>query len=105
LALTPGTRLGVYEVTTPIGEGGMGQGYRARDTKLNRDVALKVLPDSFANDAARFAREAQILASLNHPHGAPLAGLGLTAWLTRSGVARRSSRRGRAVTLTSGLPV
>jgi serine/threonine protein kinase len=50
LALTPGTRLGVYEVTAPIGEGGMGQVYRARDTKLNREVALKILPDSFATD-------------------------------------------------------
>jgi eukaryotic-like serine/threonine-protein kinase len=78
LALTPGTRLGPYEVITPIGEGGMGQVYRARDTRLNRDVALKVLPDSFANDPdrlARFQREAQVLASLNHPHIAHLYGL------------------------------
>ena len=66
----PGTRLGVYEVTAQIGEGGMGQVYRARDTKLNRDVALKILPDAFASDPdrlARFTREAQTLASLNHP--------------------------------------
>jgi serine/threonine protein kinase len=49
LALTPGSRLGVYEVTAPIGEGGMGQVFRARDTTLNRNVALKVLPDSFAS--------------------------------------------------------
>ena len=78
LALTPGTRLGVYEVTAQIGEGGMGQVYRARDTKLNRDVALKVLPDSFANDPdrlARFTREAQTLASLNHPNIAHIHGL------------------------------
>jgi Tol biopolymer transport system component len=78
LALTLGTRLGVYEVTAPIGEGGMGQVYRARDTTLNRDVALKVLPDSFANDPdrlARFQREAQVLASLNHPHIAHIYGL------------------------------
>ena len=78
MALTPGTRLGVYEVTAPIGEGGMGQVYRARDTKLNRDVALKILPDSFANDAdrlARFTREAQTLASLNHPNIAHIHGL------------------------------
>jgi Tol biopolymer transport system component len=78
LALTLGTRLGVYEVTTQIGEGGMGQVYRARDTKLNRDVALKVLPDSFANDPdrlARFTREAQTLASLNHPNIAHIHGL------------------------------
>ncbi len=78
MALTPGTRLGVYDITAPIGEGGMGQVFRARDTKLNRDVALKVLPDSFANDAdrlARFTREAQTLASLNHPHIATIYGL------------------------------
>jgi eukaryotic-like serine/threonine-protein kinase len=78
LALTPGTRLGPYEVIAPIGEGGMGQVYRARDTKLNRDVALKVLPDSFANDPdrlARFQREAQVLASLNHPNIAHIHGL------------------------------
>ena len=78
MALTPGTRLGVYDITAPIGEGGMGQVFRARDTKLNRDVALKVLPDSFANDAdrlARFRREAQTLASLNHPHIAAIYGL------------------------------
>jgi Tol biopolymer transport system component len=71
-------RLGVYEVTAPIGEGGMGQVFRARDTRLNRDIALKVLPDSFANDPerlARFNREAQTLASLNHPNIAQLYGL------------------------------
>jgi serine/threonine-protein kinase len=78
LALTPGTRLGVYEVVAAIGEGGMGQVFRARDTRLNRDVALKVLPDSFANDPdrlARFTREAQTLASLNHPNIAHIHGL------------------------------
>src|SRR4030088_1720505 len=78
LALTPGTRLGVYEITASIGEGGMGQVFRARDTKLNRDVALKLLPDSFANDPdrfARFTREAQTLASLNHPNIAHIHGL------------------------------
>ena len=71
-------RLGVYDIIAPIGEGGMGQVYRARDTKLTRDVALKVLPDSFANDAdrlARFTREAQSLASLNHPNIAYIHGL------------------------------
>jgi Tol biopolymer transport system component len=76
--MLPGTRLGVYEVTASIGEGGMGQVYRAHDTKLNRDVALKSLPDSFASDPdrlARFTREAQTLASLNHPHIAQIHGL------------------------------
>ena len=53
LALTPGTRLGVYEIIAPIGEGGMGQVFRARDTKLDRDVAIKVLPEAFAQDADR----------------------------------------------------
>jgi len=71
-------RLGVYEITAQIGEGGMGQVFRARDTKLNRDVALKVLPESFASDAerlARLTREAQTLALLNHPHIAAIYGL------------------------------
>jgi serine/threonine-protein kinase len=69
--LTAGTRLGPYEVIAAIGAGGMGEVYRARDTKLNRDVALKILPAAFASDPdrlARFHREAQVLASLNHPH-------------------------------------
>jgi eukaryotic-like serine/threonine-protein kinase len=78
LALSPGTRLGVYEVAAAIGKGGMGEVYRARDTKLNRDIALKVLPDAFASDPdrlARFTREAQTLASLNHPNIAHVHGL------------------------------
>ena len=67
-----------YDVTALIGEGGMGQVYRARDTKLDRDVALKILPDAFVNDAerlARFQREAEVLASLNHPNIAAIYGL------------------------------
>src|SRR5437764_11870753 len=71
MALTPGTRFGVYEIVPPLGAGGMGEVYRARDTKLNRDVALKVLPEAFVLDPdrfARFTREAHVLASLNHPH-------------------------------------
>jgi serine/threonine-protein kinase len=78
LALTSGSRVGVYEVTAPIGEGGMGQVYRARDTKLNRDVALKILPDAFATDPgrlARFTREAQMLASLNHSNIGAIYGI------------------------------
>src|SRR5215475_10233975 len=77
LSLGPGTRLGPYEVIAQIGAGGMGEVYRARDTKLNREVALKVLPDAFALDAeylARFKREAQMLASLNHPQIAGIYG-------------------------------
>ena len=71
MSLTPGTHLGVYEVTEQIGAGGMGEVYRASDTKLNRDVALKILPDIVAQDPerlGRFKREAQLLAALNHPH-------------------------------------
>jgi serine/threonine protein kinase len=78
LALTSGTRLGAYEIDAQIGEGGMGQVFRAHDTQLGRDVALKVLPDSVARDPdrlARFAREAQTLASLNHPNIAQIYGL------------------------------
>src|SRR5262249_21945642 len=70
MAIKPGTRIGPYEVTSPLGEGGMGVVFRAHDTKLQRDVALKLLPDHFADDPerlARFQREAQVLASLNHP--------------------------------------
>ena len=77
MALTPGTRVGAYEVVSLLGEGGMGQVYRARDTKLNRDVALKILPEAFALDddrIARFRREAQVLAALNHPNIAAIYG-------------------------------
>jgi len=76
--ITPGSRLGSYEVLSAIGAGGMGEVYRARDTKLNRDVALKILPEAFALDAdrlARFTREAHVLASLNHPNIAAIYGL------------------------------
>jgi Tol biopolymer transport system component len=78
MPLTQGSRVGPYEITALIGEGGMGQVYRARDTKLDRDVALKVLPDSFVHDPdrlARFQREAKVLASLNHPNIAHIHGL------------------------------
>ena len=71
MSATPGSRLGPYEVLAPLGAGGMGEVYRARDSKLNRDVALKVLPDLFTEDPdrlTRFRREAQVLASLNHPN-------------------------------------
>ena len=71
LLLSPGTRLGPYEILAGIGAGGMGEVYKACDTKLNRDVALKILPPEFAVDSdrlARFKREAQVLASLDHPN-------------------------------------
>src|SRR5262245_59866216 len=71
MAIASGVRLGPFEILTLIGSGGMGEVYRARDTKLNRDVALKILPSEFALDAdrlSRFKREAQVLASLDHPN-------------------------------------
>ena len=84
MALTPGTRLGVYEITALIGEGGMGQVYRATDTTLGRQVAIKILPDAFAADPermARFEREAKTLASPNHPNIAAIYGFEKSAGL------------------------
>ena len=78
MPVAPGTQLGPYEIGSPLGAGGMGEVYRARDIKLGRDVALKVLPATFATDPermARFRREAQVLASLNHPHIGAIYGL------------------------------
>jgi hypothetical protein len=78
MTLSTGAKLGRYEILSPLGAGGMGEVYRARDTKLGRDVALKVLPEAFARDAepmARFEHEAQVLASLNHPNIASIYGL------------------------------
>src|SRR5262245_15118353 len=78
MSLAAGTRLGAYEIVSPLGAGGMGEVYRARDTKLGRDVAIKILPDGFTHDPerlARFQREAQLLAALNHPHIAQVYGL------------------------------
>src|SRR5688500_10503314 len=78
MVLAPGTRLGVYEVLSAIGAGGMGEVYKARDTRLHRDVAVKVLPRVFGADAdrlARFEREAHMLAALNHPNIAQVYGL------------------------------
>src|SRR5262245_7628265 len=77
MPLTIGSRVGPYEIIAPLGAGGMGEVFRARDTKLGRDVALKILPDAFAQDAerlARFEREARTLATLNHPHIAQIHG-------------------------------
>ena len=78
MSLQPGTTLGPYQVIAKIGEGGMGEVYQARDTKLDRDVALKVLPEAFTSDPdrlARFEREAKVLASLNHPNIGSIYGL------------------------------
>ena len=76
--ISPGVRIGAYEILAPIGAGGMGVVYRARDTNLHRDVAIKVLPDAFAEDEdrlARFTREARVLAALNHPNIAAIYGV------------------------------
>ena len=78
MALSAGEKLGPYEILAPIGAGGMGEVCRACDTKLKRDVVLKVLPDAFASDPermTRFQREAEVLASLNHPNIAHIYGV------------------------------
>ena len=78
MSLAAGSRLGPYEVTAALGAGGMGEVYKARDTQLKRDVALKILPTELALDPdrlARFDREAQALAALNHPHIAQVYGI------------------------------
>src|SRR5260221_10201393 len=78
MALKLGPRLGPYEILSALGAGGMGEVYRARDAKLNRDVAIKILPEALARDAdrlARFSREAQTLAALNHPNIAQIYGV------------------------------
>src|SRR5436190_14666441 len=78
MPLSEGDKLGPYEILSRLGAGGMGEVFRARDTKLNREVAIKVLPASLANDAqymARFEREAQMLAALNHPNIAIVHGI------------------------------
>ncbi|MGC1186447.1 MAG: protein kinase, partial [Candidatus Acidiferrales bacterium] len=77
MTLAAGTKLGPYEIAGAIGAGGMGEVYRARDARLGRDVAVKVLPEAFARDAeklSRFQREAKMLAALNHPNIASIYG-------------------------------
>jgi serine/threonine protein kinase len=78
MTLVPGARLGAYEILSALGAGGMGEVYRARDPRLGRDVALKILPESLSVNAdrlARFRREAQVLASLNHTHISAIYGI------------------------------
>jgi serine/threonine protein kinase len=85
VSVLAGTRLGPYEIQSAIGAGGMGEVYRARDTRLKRDVAVKVLPEAFSRDPdrlARFRREAELLATLNHPNIAAVYGLEDAAGLT-----------------------
>jgi Tol biopolymer transport system component len=105
LSLSIGARIGVYEITAPLGEGGMGQVYRARDTGLDRDVALKILPETFAADAERvwrFEREAKTLASLNHPNIAAIYGLDRTSATSGSQKDQPSARLALVMELVDG---
>ena len=79
MSLAPGTQLGPFEITTPLGAGGMGEVYRARDTRLERSVAIKILPEQLSKDTTRkqrFEREAKTISSLNHPHICTLHDIG-----------------------------
>src|SRR4026208_362910 len=110
MALSAGTRLGPYEILAPIGARGMGEVYRAKDTKLGRDIALKVLPESFAHDPermARFEREAQVLAPLNHPHIATIHGLeeGALVMELVEGPTLAERIGGQAIPLDEALPI
>ena len=110
MPLAAGTRIGRYEIIGPLGVGGMGEVYRARDAKLNRDVAIKVLPELFSRDPerlARFEREAQSLAALNHPNIAQIYGVvdtGLVMELVEGeDLAQRIARAG--VPIEDALPI
>src|SRR6202162_1075344 len=110
MPLAAGTRFGPYEIFAPIGAGGMGEVYRARDTKLGRDVALKVLPESLAHDPermARFEREAHVLASLNHPHIATVYGFeaGAIGMELVEGPTLADRIGGHAMALDEALPI
>src|SRR6188472_139117 len=117
MTLPPGDRIGPYTITSAVGKGGMGEVFRARDTRLNRDVAIKVLPELFSGDPdrlARFQREAQVLASLNHPNIAHVHGLeesGGTRALVMEFVEGRTladvidSTGGRGVPVADALPI
>jgi Tol biopolymer transport system component len=114
MAFSAGTRVGSYEILASIGAGGMGEVYRARDLRLGRDVAIKILPEAFARDAdrmARFEREAKVLASLNHPHIAAIYGLeesdGMRALVMElvEGPTLDEQIGGRAIALEETLPI
>ena len=104
MTIAAGTRLGSYEVVAPIGAGGMGEVYQAHDTKLGRDVAIKVLPEAFAHDPerlSRFQREAKMLASLNHPNIATIHGLEQSNGTSYLVMSSRRDRRQRQVIAAS----
>ena len=114
MPLAVGTRLGPYEITGLLGAGGMGEVYRARDSKLQRDVAIKVLPEALAHDTerlARFEREARTLASLNHPRIAQIYGLeesdGIKALVMElvEGPTLADRIAGRPLPMDEGLPI
>jgi Tol biopolymer transport system component len=110
MRLSPGTRIGHYEVLTWIGAGGMGEVYRAKDTRLKRDVALKVLPEAFCGDAgrmARFEREAEVLAALNHPNIAVIYGVeaGAAAMELVEGPTLQDRIAGGAIPWDEALPI
>ena len=114
MAIPAGTKLGTYEVNSHIGSGGMGEVYQAHDSKLGRDVAIKVLPEQFARDPerlARFQREAKMLAALNHPNIAAIYGLeqsGSTHYLVMElvpGKTLAERLRGGAIPLDEALPI
>ena len=116
MTLAAGTRLGPYEIVAPLGAGGMGEVYRARDTKLNRDVALKVLPESFAprsrSPRALHSAKRRLLASLNHPNIAAIYGFEdsssvprASCWNWSKGDAGRSRSRTEPIPLDEALPI
>ena len=108
MALSPGTRFGPYEIVAELGRGGMGEVYRARDTRLDRDVALKILPESFATDPdrlMRFTREAKTLASLNHPNIAAIYGIEDSALVMELVEGRDLSQIIGALPPQRGLPI
>src|SRR5436309_12831437 len=125
MPLGPGARLGPYEIQSALGAGGMGEVYRARDTRLGRDVAIKILPSVFTGDADRldrFEREARVLATLNHPHigaiygiedtptdaGVPMRALVLElveGETLAERIARSASSKGNALRLQEALPI
>src|ERR1035438_2010879 len=115
MAIPSGTKFGCYQIVAPLGAGGMGEVYQAHDSKLGRDVAIKVLPEAFADDPerlSRFQREAKMLAALNHPSIATIYGLeqsGETSYLVMELVSgedlAQRIQRGGAVPLEEALSI